>query len=120
MIETESSSVSFANLPSVTESAWEKLGEIKEVYWSGSSRFLIERQKNSDIPKELARIDALTEQGISADERDSQRFAESLYAAIEDQLSIRDLENLVKVFESKLRESEAERQAAMRKMTLFA
>lgn len=120
MIETERSSVSFANLPSGTESDWRRIGEIKEVYWSGSSRFLIERQKHSDISKELARVDALAEQGISADEQDSQRFAESLYAAIEDQMSIRDLENLVKVFESKLRESEAARQEAMRKMKLIA
>ncbi len=86
-------------------------GELKEVFLHPGQRLQLRMVRTQDIGYGLWREDKLAEHGVFGAESDSLQFAERLYAAIEGELSIRNLEHLVQVFSKALKTERDRREA---------
>lgn len=92
-------------------------GLLKEVFLHPGHRLQIRLLASRDVGYGLWRDEQLAEKGIFGADHDSRQFAEKLYEAIADDLSIRNLQHLVEVFTLALASEEARRQAALARIS---
>lgn len=82
---------------------------LKPIHLHSHLRVQIELQQARDISYGFARSEDLAELGVFAAELDSMSFAQGLLDAMRDELSIRNLQHLVRVFAGALKEEEDRR-----------
>jgi len=91
-------------------------GPAQEVFLYAGQRLQLRMLTSRDIGYGLWRDEKLAEHGVFGADHDSRQFAQTLYEALADHLSIRNLEHLVEVFTLALASEEARRQAALTRL----
>jgi len=77
-------------------------------------RYQLVTERTADLGYGLHRSEQLADCGVFCAEHDTKSFAKSLYAALEGDLSLRDLKELRDVFTEALAREEAARAASIR------
>ncbi len=98
------------------DGAWRER-ETYTLYLQPAVRVRLAVDRATDVGYGLWRDEALADAGVYAAEADSLAFAQQLNATLGENLSLRNLRDIVQVFSQALQDGEARRQAAIDRST---